>query len=649
MRLKAAAVSLGMVLLAALPARAVCDPVACGEYGARNPYLGWQEIDPRGVNDYACDGAGLAVDGDIAWLATTNPSSLTSYDLSDPGDIRRICLNIVAQDALRHVLVVNDIAYATGDGLCIFDVAQPQSPRLLYKLAGGSGRTFGEACYRYGLLYVSTRVGGSYNALQVIDVRNPANPTFVNGYDGGAVADLAFSRLGLVTVTDTHLSVWEPTTPTGLRLLGQAACAGEKWVDSHLALQGDLACVRTGRQLHVFDLGQGPAPVLLATIPFRNAGQGAVAASRLYVSDEFDGLFTYDLSNPAAPTLVSRIPGVLGVRDLAAHDGRVLATTSGGVLQVLDPERLADPVLPVAVPMTQSSVSGIATAGDVAYMPLDGGGGGLSRLVAYDVRDKDHVTVLGELTTPLPLTNPQIHGQYIVFDHLVTVDAADPANMRMVSTFEMAEDRVLVRGNVAYMQVNGTCLRTMDVTDITRPLHLGWSYLACTADQMALDGDVLVVAAYGTLGTADVSDPRNVVPLGSMTLPVWCQNLVIRDHLVYIAGRNGELGIVDISDPAHPRARSALPSPDRSKYSPLALGDGVVYLNSHALGVIVIDVSDPDHPRPTGLLPMAVGAGSLPSGIPPVFSAAVGLTDRYVVSLRSGVGLTITERQCMRL
>jgi len=76
----------------------------------------------------------------------------------------------------------------------------------------------------------------------------------------------------------------------------------------------------------------------------------------------------------------------------------------------------------------------------------------------------------------------------------------------------------------------------------------------------------------------------------------FAQDIVIKDHLAYIA--QGEVGlmIVDVSDPASPKELSTTTDNVRGYSAKIAMKDTVVYLAAGSFGVTALNVSDPGHP-----------------------------------------------------
>jgi hypothetical protein len=635
----AIALLLLLLLLPAYPVVAGCEAVPCHDYATPSPLKAWLEIDPSGRLDYGVINPQLEIVGNVGWMLTDYGPSLVSYDVSDPLHISRIRMKLLPL-AVSRIVVADGHAYAGGEGYVICDVTSPTDARVLYQ-SSDPGATYRPICQRGGYLYMA--YSRSYESgLRVIDVRNPAQPQLVTtlGCPQSPVAKASGNLLAHASQYNlTLIDIADPAHPVEIVTLLQGAAA--------LAFDGDLVYAGNPGGTRVYDISQPATPTVVTTIPARDPLLMLAAGNRLYVADRYEGLVTWDVSDPASVAPVSTIGGLFGLVDLERCGPYLLTTSRGAILHTVDPEiapspapLLAESVLPLAF------TAGLAMADDTVYaishvnsinQPYE--------LRILDVSEPSSVRVLGQLTTPVSLANPRLQGSHLICNRMIVIDVGDPSAPRLVAG-PYAGSTVVLRDSLAFAAgggPGGTELHVYNVRDPAHPAHLGSRNLGFNASPMIGAGDVLVAADQTLIRTLDASDPLNVVPLGSLMNPAgFCGALAVRDNLVFAAGNNGELAIIDISTPATPRVRSFFETPDRSQ--PGSLANGVVYLNNNAFGALVIDVADPDRPSFLGVVPTAVPLlnGTSQTSVP----TTLALADGYLLSVKASQGLRFAARQC---
>jgi len=220
------------------------------------------------------------------------------------------------------VAVAGDWLYAIGDGeLRVADVTTPTSPRLVARL-GGLGNTR-QVDVRDGVAYITAREDGLF----LVDVSTPARPAVLCHYDTIELATgIALSGPGAFVACRTYgvelVDVSDPRRPRHLSTVR----TGE--AQSVVARDGILyAGVWGTRELVVCDVRNPRQPSILARAPLDGYGDGVDLRGRYcYVAtghharslkkrdDPADpaygaghGLEIFDVSDPARPSLVSRL------------------------------------------------------------------------------------------------------------------------------------------------------------------------------------------------------------------------------------------------------------------------------------------------------------------------------------------------------
>lgn len=633
----AAAVFLVLALACTPPAdagTANCAPVTCQDYGIGQPLLAWTEIGPLGRFNYAFDQTDMELSGSIGWMLTNGGSRIASYDVSDPTSVRYLGIWPQAL-AGEYLTVEGDRAFATGwEGMVIYDLADHARARSISTFAfpGWLGRA-----YRFGNhVLVRAAWGWGNSAVISIDISDQAAPREAARFQV-SVAAMQSAGDRLLVLDYRRLRVFGVPSATELVELGSVDVLANGVA---LCVHDDVAYVAGSSAIQIFDLSRGDSPILLATIPVSSIGRFNATADRLYVADKVQGLLTYNVSNPSAPALVSRIPGVLGIQDLVPCGGYLITTTDNGIMQTLDPDRALtpapNPVVPLALPFTSCAVSpgGMMLATTHAVNDTRYG------LVALDVRSPAQPVVAGEFSTTAVLETARFHGAHVVCDRLVVIDVADPSRMQVVAG-PFDGGALALRDSLAFLAGNeGTqSLSIFNIHDISRPVRLRTVGVGIDAKLLADAGSTLVAVTGNRLYCLDARDPEAVARAGEILVPLDpCAQLEVVDGCACYLSSAGDLAIIDISVPAAPRLRSVFRAPNRSPNSRMIAGNGVIYLGNRTFGALVVDVRNPDSPALIGSIPLGEATSKA--------FAALALSAGKLIALRADEGLAAADRQC---
>lgn len=161
-------------------------------------------------------------------------------------------------------------------------------------------------------------------------------------------------------------------------------------------------------------------------------------------------------------------------------------------------------------------------------------------------------------------------------------------------------------GDILYRS-NGGYLETLDVSDPLAPVVLGRFLIETSmAMSVAVEGNYAYVPAQranvfanrGSLQIVDISDPSNLVGVGSVTGRSF-YDVHVEGTTIYAAALGGGLRIYDASDPTNPEELGFVTIPGGSVLSVAKDGD-IVYVAAGGAGMHAIDVSDPTAPTIVG-------------------------------------------------
>lgn len=280
-----------------------------------------------------------------------------------------------------------DIAVAKGfaflasgtNGLVVLSVTNPAAPERLgnFATAGPVGRL----SVAKGLAFLAEGSAG----VQIVSVTNPANPVLVGDYD----------------------------TP---------GSAGD------IAVQGNLACVADGKAgLLILDIGNPARPYVVGSYQTNFtadhvclAGNNAVVSSpyrEILPGTNVAGLFVIDISDPAHPSEVGRLP--LGIGNLDVRDQLIFGIAMNS-LRVIT---ITNPAQPLVIgtfdhygsnsvsPRLGISAADVRVVNDLAYVA--GSADGQSSLYVLDVRDPTEPIPVGYYTNSGQATALWVQGNWV--------------------------------------------------------------------------------------------------------------------------------------------------------------------------------------------------------------------------------------------
>ena len=262
-------------------------------------------IQGAGAEPWLGNAHGVFVKDDLAYVAAPADNALTIIDVSNPtnptfvGSIRGAGAPPGGNwlQSARHVYVVGNLAYVTAmldDALTIIDVSDPTNPTFVGSIQGAGappgGNWLGQALHLEVIGNYAYIAAYNDNAFTIIDVSNPAAPTFVGSIQGAGVPPggnwlflpMSVHIVGNLAYIPAHndnaltiISIANPAIPAFVgSIQGAGAPPGGNWLggacEAHV--RGNLAYVTadSDNALTVINVANPAAPVFLGTI--RGAG-----------------------------------------------------------------------------------------------------------------------------------------------------------------------------------------------------------------------------------------------------------------------------------------------------------------------------------------------------------------------------------------
>lgn len=234
-------------------------------------------------------------------------------------------------------------------------------------------------------------------------------------------------------------------------------------------------------ELRIYDLTTPSAPVLDSNTPLSNRAFDVAVGGNVMAVAQTDGLFLFDISNPAAPVARGSITAdSQGSGNVTVENGLAYWTATtfegnfDGTLHVVD---IADPNQPVT--LGTLSVSGLSTkpvvADGVAYLSS------FTQLRTIDVSDPSQPTELAHFDYNTP--SSFVDGDVAIYEDVLYVtsqvnqtrvfDVSDPANPQLIDLVDIAGLGLLTVGDRLYVSRKEDGLTAYDVAGCTGCSALG--------------------------------------------------------------------------------------------------------------------------------------------------------------------------------
>ncbi len=193
------------------------------------------------------------------------------------------------------------LAVATNSGGQLVDVADPAAPFVVSTF--GVGTLAAVDLIGDRLVYLS-----STNGLVVMDVTNAAAPVTMGSAASVLTGEFAVDDWRVLT-SYGGLQLWNLQDPYGtIPQLGTLNIPTGSTDVGDLDLQGDRACVGTWSHIHLYDVTNPAAPSVIASIPASDLVRNvALVGDRLLATVDMVGLFVYDIAG-VSPVLLGTYP-----------------------------------------------------------------------------------------------------------------------------------------------------------------------------------------------------------------------------------------------------------------------------------------------------------------------------------------------------
>ncbi len=541
----------------------------CTDYGRFPGLVGAEPAGSGVVSAIALDGA-LSVVGEAGGIAT--------IDVRDPAHpVRLGALSLGATPTA--VAAAGRVAYvAAGSlGLKVVDCADPAAPTVAGTVAALS--SINAVKLAGGLLCVAD--GSWWRLLSVVEPLAPALQAQVDM--GNNVFDVIMDSARLVVTSGTTGGITIPghgwldlydissaTTPVALGRYSPSyvdqELSGEGTSLGSLAIRGDrvycayMSWHRTGSSLY-----------------------GNLQVTAVY------GVSVHDLTTPSALDPVTSIPGYLG--NLSVNGHMLLGGSEAHLIKGFD---LDDPALPV--------VSSFAPPSQVACLAAGGGllavGTSADGLQLFLLPD-DPANNFGGGQAPIPGW---------------TREALVRVGDRLYCSWTQAWDTGQEQGDTGYLEVRSATAPFTSSKQIStgRYSRTYWYGTGFFAGGLAASGGLLLAATPNKVYAFSLADPANpgaaYLLWGGAPSATAAMQICTAGVLAFALHQNGNVYVLDLSNPAAAQLAATIPVPGATALSAL----GARLFVATADQIQAWDLTQPASPQPVGSL--AVGGAAMAAG-----------------------------------
>jgi hypothetical protein len=335
---------------------------------------------------------------------------------------------------------------------------------------------------------------------------------------------------------------------------------GEIW---YIEYQSDIVYITQGYMLQILDVTSAIDPILIGELYIGYGIQSMeIADTILYIGTTYDGVWIVDVSDPAFPSKIGRIPTVNRALSLCTNGTLLYVGVNDDYIEVLDVSTPSDPI----------SLSNYTVISDYNYL--------------WDIEVQDEIIAVA-------------NGG----GHLRFLNGSNPLSLQLIKEYSGVGQPLSVHleGTIAFVVGYGDPLSCLNITDLNSITVLD------TLSEVSYGRDIQIAGnlAFSSNGDSgiyivDVSDPTNMMILfngfGMNGRSVY--DSVVKDETLFVPDTRNGLYCLNITTPENPNIAGF--HPGETIVSSIAILGDFAYLGHYTNGFSVIDVSNPLGPTKVG-------------------------------------------------
>ncbi|UCC78508.1 MAG: hypothetical protein JSW64_09495 [Candidatus Zixiibacteriota bacterium] len=457
---------------------------------------------------------------------------------------------------LLKVDVVGNYCYCAANGsLKILSLENPQNPTLIGEIPTGGQARFIEVIDNYAyVLYPS--------GLMVIDVTNPENPQMITDFTevAGAMEMVRNGDIAVVSNLTDELTILDIGNPRDPTIIGSIdSIAYSVW---HMHLEGHILYTNGYNNTTIISIANPASPTIVGYIGSSSPGIIKGYNGYLYLNYGDAGIKIYSIFNPVTPYYAGEIPHNYNMITFHGNYAYLKSAHgySGRYIFIVDISNPADPV-----------VAGSYTTSYEPENQLHAENGYLFTL--DDTSSWENTIYISDLSSP-----------------------ADPVEISSYASHGGYISDVYVFDNYAY--VIGPQLFIVDITDENNPAVVGRTDARFSGGRIDnFDSYIYIVGEYiDGMPIYNISNPNSPQLVATFNTPVESnfRDLQVVDNLIYVAGGDQGLLVLDISNPASPELIEQVEiSASEVFVSSVCVSGNYCYATFCGTGLKIFNISDP--------------------------------------------------------
>ncbi|MCP4583154.1 MAG: T9SS type A sorting domain-containing protein [candidate division Zixibacteria bacterium] len=477
----------------------------------------------------------------------------------------------------RKLCVSGDYLYIANDiyGLQVVDIADPENPVLLYSYST-EHEAIGISIFE-GHAFVTTTwddesTGDDYSEMLIYDLSNPAEPEQIGQFS-------AYFSLPFTDVFATDSLIF-------------ATYGGSRLIEGYDITFGGLA---------VFDMNDISNPAMIGDYQTHEAGFNSVFADNehAFVANSGKGLQIFNVQYLGTIFLESEhsTPGTAW--DISVAGNYAFIADAGEGIQVFDITDTGSPEL-TANYQDGHYILNFDIANDYVFTSSR------TSVRIIDISEPFNAFLAGSITTPYAVDHVSVSGNLagVSLDNsgFQLIDIADPYNPVMAGHSDVS-DRVhasFLDGDFAYVVDFSSGFQIFDISYPDNPVLEGALYLNGETHDLYIAGDYAYIASgLDGLRILDISNREQPEVIGSFDYQGYAKGVCVSGNYAYATADAFGLRIINIADPSSPQLVSTIETPGRASQVCVS-GDYAYVADGYNGDLLIIDITNPAFPDLAG-------------------------------------------------
>jgi hypothetical protein len=513
----------------------------------------------------------------------------------------------------NRVSVSGNYAYLAGsyDGFPIIDVSDKRYPRIV---AIFDSTAFVEAI---NVSENYAFVGDSARVLRILDINDPSNPILLANYQtGGDIRDIQISE-GYAYLAISIKGRSSFYNGGYLEVLDISDYSHPKSIGSYYTKGDARSVLINGTYVYLLDGGYGLQVLdasdhqnleMIGQCRFPRdpyGGDLAINDSLIFAAAGNSSIQVINISRPSNPVLLDLIDPELRADRISIDGNMAYLAGQDTQLRILDINNLKDSKQ-IDIMMGLSSIKDVCISGEYAYAINDEYG-----MMVINKSNPAKLFFVGAYFIGNNCNSITIKGNYAYIPRedigLQIVDISDPTDPKLAGSYESKGhlEKCIIYGNYAYLIGRYSGIVILDISDSFRPIHLKYVRTTQWIDDICIQDTMAYLAStWAGLQVYNVKAPIDPQYVGSFDTQ-YAQAIKVDGNCAYIADGVKGMITVDISRPDDIKLVSTLKLSQNAgdyhnlQFSDVALSDKYAFLIKNLLNgeVCMVDISDPANPQ----------------------------------------------------